>query len=258
MAGLAVVAFLQLSEKSSLELRAGIDRLANITTNLKPIHECLPVKLGSSDAAVPSMVILPTVIGKQSKLVPDLFSRGRLRHRLEIVTELFFKTHRRSVSSVEIDKDEPLGCDVGMDLEKRMSLGIKVRQASVLSGFVQFTSWEVRPCSPRVQFSISSASISTFGFGRTEYSPAVKSTCEYRARPASLLRHRVTPVSADVVERVDVAVLVSDHEEVPPKHLAMAQLLASLYQWENAYFHCQVITCLLKPGLETRDMPQLQ
>lgn len=119
---------------------------ADKVTDLKPIHERLPVELGTSDAAVPSMVILPTVIGKQSKLIPDHFSGGRVWHRLEIITKLFFETHRRSVSSIEIDKDEPLRRDVGMDLEKRMGLGIKVREASILSGFVQFASREIRPC----------------------------------------------------------------------------------------------------------------
>jgi len=50
-------------------------------------------------------------------------------------------------------------------------------------------------------------------------SPAMKSTCKYRTRPASLLCDWMAPVSTDVMERIDVAILVPYHEEVPPKHL---------------------------------------
>jgi len=174
---------------------------ADSLTDLKPIHESLPVELGPSNTAIPRMIIFPSVIGKQGELVSNFPPGLCRRHRLEIITKLLFKADCWGLSSVEIHKNEPLRRDVSMDLKERMSLGLEVGKFVVLPRFVQFAGGQIRP--------------------------AMESTCKHRTRPAGLLYHWVPAVPTNVMEGIDSSFLVPYEEEIPSKHFHR-QVIASL------------------------------
>ncbi len=189
---------------------------ADSLTDLKPIHESLPVELGPSNTAIPRMIIFPSVIGKQGELVSNFPPGLCRRHRLEIITKLLFKADCWGLSSVEIHKNEPLRRDVSMDLKERMSLGLEVGKFVVLPRFVQFAGGQIRP--PNQSVRQSCAIVSGSGL------PAMESTCKHRTRPAGLLYHWVPAVPTNVMEGIDSSFLVPYEEEIPSKHLPTAQL----------------------------------
>jgi len=119
-------------------------------TDLKAIRESLPVEFGPCNTAIPCMIIFPSVIGKQGKLITDFLPSLCHRHRLEIVTKLLFKAYYWRLSSVEIHKNEPLRRNVSMNLKERMSLGVEVGKFVVLPRFVQFAVGQIRPANQSV------------------------------------------------------------------------------------------------------------
>ena len=82
-------------------------------------------------------------------------ARGRIRHRflcrlrtgvwVKIIAELIGEGDGWSWRAVEADEDEALSCHVCVDFEEGVFAWIKIEKIHILWGFVEASSWEVRP-----------------------------------------------------------------------------------------------------------------
>jgi hypothetical protein len=78
-------------------------------------------------------------LGKQCKLVAHFLASTQLWHRIEVIPELVHKANCRRFSSIKVDKNKPLGRYVGMNLEERVFLGLKIWEVVIFSCLVQVT-----------------------------------------------------------------------------------------------------------------------
>jgi len=96
----------------------------------------------------------------------------------------------------------------------------------------------------------------------------MKPASQYGTRPARLLRNRVSSMPTDVMKRIDTPILITDEEEVPPKHLHLEISLATRVCIQGAclmitecggspYLESQIVARLRKSCHKAYDMPQL-